>query len=301
MTSKLNIKVTQSQSGINLRKMLKEHLQLSAKVINHAIDSGLVFVNKKKETHGSIKLKSGDTVVCNIDIADKPQSNRNIKIEVLYECDSFIAFNKPPGIPSQKTRDPNRFTMEEAGQKYWRDKKNGGTLILLHRLDRDTSGVLLFAKNKKSAQKGFDMFKKREVKKEYMALCSGKIRPLEGQWNTYLAKGGERSGKEFFHSVRSGGLSAKTLYRVSEQSIEYTLVHLKPHTGRTHQLRVHLAEAGMPIVGDNLYGDRENVSVSHHLLHAHRLNLPTEPCAEIVAPFPGSFLQFAKECGIEIK
>jgi len=301
MTSKLCIKVSQSQSGLNLRKLLKEHLQLSAKKINRAIDSGTVFVNQKKETHGSIKLKNGDTVECNINSTDKAQSNQELKCDVLYECDAFIAFNKPPGIPSQKTKDPNRFTMEEAAQKYWRNEKKGGSLILLHRLDRDTSGVLLFAKNKLSAQKGFELFKNREVKKEYVALCYGKIKPLEGQWNNFLAKGGKRSGKEFYHSVRSGGMSAKTIYNVVEQGLEYSLVNLKPFTGRTHQLRVHLSEAGAPIVGDSLYGIRDKLSVTHHMLHAHKLELPIEVKADIVAPFPDSFTRFVKENGLNIK
>jgi 23S rRNA pseudouridine1911/1915/1917 synthase len=299
MNNTNTIKVNRSQNGFSLRQVLKECLELSSKQINRYIDNGQVFVNKKKETHGSSKLRSGDLIECNINSSDKTQSKKPVKIEVLFEDDDFYAINKPPGIPSQKTKDAKRITIESLIHNECR-KRNEKPYILLHRLDRDTSGVLLFAKHKSSSQIGFELFKHREIKKEYIALCKGNLHPKSGKWENYLDKKGKRSGKDYYESVRSGGMPAKTSYNVLEQSKMYSLVHLKPHTGRTHQLRVHLSEAKAPIVGDTLYDTRQSDQISHHLLHAYKLFIPSENPVEISAPFPDSFTTFADQCQLKL-
>lgn len=195
-------------------------------------------------------------------------------IRVLYEDGSLLAVEKPAGLPSEPTRDPKRPNVLVAFKR---------AVGLPHRLDLDTSGVLVLAKTKEALAKLNAAFEARSARKLYEALVHGDLAG-ERRIESFLARGGSRGGKEFFASVRSGGKKAITVVRALRKEGERTRVECELLTGRTHQLRVHLSEAGHPIVGDELYGAPrgEHARVGRFLLHARVLELEHPDSGELV-------------------
>jgi RluA family pseudouridine synthase len=264
-------------SGLNLRQALKLFTGLSSKQVKAAIDSRRVRVDGRVEQHGSTKLRVGQRLIWEAPTLahPAPRSDRaDFKVEVLFKNDHYLVVDKPPGIPSQRTKDPRRPTVEGKVLDWCR---NRGVLevSLAHRLDRDTSGVLVFGIGKGATESLMKWFKHRMIQKTYYALTKGVAPKGSGVWETHQGRVSSRGGRQVFGSVRSGGQSAVTGYRVLGSRAGHSLWELKPKTGRTHQLRVHLSEAGFPIVGDHLYGRRDDCDVEpHHLLHAGCLALP---------------------------
>lgn len=205
------------------------------------------------------------------------------EIRVLHEDDALLVVDKPAGMPSEPTRDPERETVLGS----FKDRAVG----LPHRLDLDTSGVILLAKTREALAKLNASFENRECTKVYEALVHGHFEG-EKTIETFLGSAGQKGDKERFKSVRSGGKKAITTVRALEQRGKKTRVAVEILTGRTHQIRVHLSEAGHPIVGDDLYGapDGEHARVGRFLLHARVLTFvhPTtgeKMTVESVVPF----------------
>jgi RluA family pseudouridine synthase len=183
-------------------------------------------------------------------------------IPILYEDRSVIAIDKPPGwmlVPHswQKTTRNLQAAIASsiAGREFWARSRNLKFLRHVHRLDADTSGVLLFAKSFGAVETYSDLFEGRKMEKTYWAVVAGA--PKQNEWTCRLKLGpdprqigrnkvDERAGKE-----------AETHFKVLETRGKFTLVEAKPVTGRTHQIRVHLKESGLPIIGDELYGKLE--------------------------------------------
>lgn len=301
--------VSAAQSGQKLRQILKTLTGLSSKNVNGLIDNGQVQVNQKTERYGSTSLKVGQKIIWHDNneeqkSKDKPKLSASLgDPQRVFDNDELLVICKPPGIPSQRTRDAKRLNAEDWVQQ-WGKKQGYGRLILTHRLDRDTSGLLLFGKGERAATRCTEWFKHRQIQKTYLALCHGQAPNKPGQWEQFLGKGPIIGGRQAFAVVRSGGQKARTSYRILGSQKRYSLWQLQPHTGRTHQLRVQLAHAGHPIVGDDLYGDRRAQSEApHHLLHAGGLKLPEESGVEqeLLAPLPPDFAAFLKSTGLQQK
>jgi RluA family pseudouridine synthase len=175
-----------------------------------------------------------------------------------------------------------------------------GELFLLHRLDVGTSGAVALARDAGVHRELTAAFGARRVEKRYLALAWGHPRPRDGEWSQPL--GPDRRDRRRM-KVDPEGRPARSAYRTLAEGPHVTLLELVPHSGRTHQLRVHLAAAGHPIVGDDLYGGprhrgvrdralRQALAPAHTLLHAWRLVLPAPPLPEpvaVVAPLPPAF------------
>lgn len=302
-----NHRVTSSQSGQKLRQILKGLLGWSSKKVNECIDCGLVKVNGKIEKFGSRSLKAGDVLLFpsmegggGKSLDNKKRRSRSPAFvldrgitdqDFALDREDLLVFLKPAGIPSQRTRDPKRVTAEGLVQD-WARKKGYGRVVLTHRLDRDTSGLLLFGKGEVAATMCMDWFKHRKVKKTYFALCRGVTKEVSGTWQQFLGTGQQKGGRQQYRVVRSGGAKAITDYQVLESRQGHSLWRLNPQTGRTHQLRVQLQDHGFPIVGDDLYGGAQGHPQSaHHLLHAGELLLPPESGLNkaLRAPWPNGF------------
>jgi RluA family pseudouridine synthase len=197
------------------------------------------------------------------------------RVAVLHEAPSLLVVAKPPGVPTEPTRDPARPSVISLLRAAL-GLPAAAFLQVPHRLDLDTSGVLLVARHRAMAAALGEAFARRTIEKTYLAVVHGCPRSDAGTWSSFLAPVERSARATRWGSVRAGGKRAVTDYRVLRDDGDRSLVECRPRTGRTHQLRVHLAEAGHPIVGDELYGAPrgEHARVGRFLLHAWRLVVP---------------------------
>ena len=183
-------------------------------------------------------------------------------IPILYEDRSVIAVDKPRGwmlVPHswQKT---NRnlqaaITSSIAARDFWARSRNLKFLRHVHRLDADTTGILLFAKSPGAVETFSDLFEGRKMEKTYLAVVTGQPKPNEWTCHLRLAPDPRQPGK--MKADPLNGKESETHFKVLDTAGKFTLVEAKPVTGRTHQIRVHLLDSGLPIVSDELYGKRE--------------------------------------------
>ncbi len=190
---------------------------------------------------------------------------------VLFEDESFIAFDKPSGLLVA----PDRWDKKRENLADLIHEQLSPNFFNVHRLDRDTSGVILVAKTKKALDAASRLFHSREVQKRYVAIAHGAPKEEKGTIRIPIVKDEERPGKM---KTARHGKPAVTDFEVVERFRRYALVKLVPHTGRTHQIRVHLAAIGCPIACDRFYGDGRGLMLSelkkHYKQHADRPERP---------------------------
>ncbi len=231
---------------------------------------GAVHVDERPCRNPSDWVRSGVRVAVVVDEA-KLFGVEPGPVRVLYEDRWVIAVDKPPGLPTHPTLDPARPTAVGAVKALLAARGGQNPYLgVHHRLDRDTSGVLLFAKDPAANPALAAAFAERAVNKRYLAVAAGPL--LEPRTVRDHLGPLPGSGKRTKHgAVRSGGALAETHFEPLERRDRGTLVSAEPRTGRTHQIRVHLAGLGAPILGDGLYGGPPAARV---MLHAARLALP---------------------------
>jgi RluA family pseudouridine synthase len=183
-------------------------------------------------------------------------------IPILYEDRSVIAIDKPRGwmlapVSWQQTSRNLQAAIESSivGHDFWAGSRGLKFLRHVHRLDADTSGVLLFAKSPGAVERFFELFETRQMHKTYLAIAVGE--PKQTEWTCELKLAPDRKR---FHRMKVDavhGKSCETHFKVLERRGKLSLIEARPVTGRTHQIRVHLTESGLPIVGDELYGNLE--------------------------------------------
>lgn len=245
--------VKETYEGKRLLSMLKEKLknQYSVSDIRYAITRHRLRLNGRVERFESTKLKKNDHLEI---ILEKKPSFLFEKERVLFEDEYLCIYNKPAGIAvSEKEGLAALFS-----------------LFPVHRLDRDTTGALLFAKNASILQELIALFKKQEVEKSYLALVSPSPLENKGVIEKPLIKVGHKEGIVKWKEGRKG-LFAKTLWTLEKRFDDKALLRCQPITGRTHQIRVHLSSMGSPLVGDVHYGSRHTKAL-RPLLHAERLS-----------------------------
>ncbi|HTR40150.1 MAG TPA: RluA family pseudouridine synthase [Pseudomonadales bacterium] len=183
-------------------------------------------------------------------------------IPILYEDRSVIVIDKPPGwmlIPhswQKTTRNLQAaITSSIAGRDFWARSRNLKFLRHVHRLDADTSGILLFAKSPGGVETFSDLFESRKMEKTYLAAVAGA--PKQDEWTCRLALAPDPRQFGKMKVDARAGKDSETHFKVLQTGGKFSLVEARPVTGRTHQIRVHLLESGLPIVGDELYGRRE--------------------------------------------
>ncbi len=245
------------------------------------------------------QLKRGQTVVVTWPKQEKatlPKADIPIPFPILFEDDEMIVINKPAGIvvhPAAGHLDGNTLVeilRPKFQQGPWPEESRAG---LVHRLDRDTSGVIVLAKNPEAHSKLSKQFANRSTKKTYLALVRGAMPVDEGTIESHLAR---HPGKRQRFAVSSDrGRWASTKFFVRERfGKTATLVELQPLTGRTHQIRVHLESYGHPILGDHVYGQKDSNFdfITRHLLHAAKLEIhhpETNAAMKFEAPLPDDF------------
>lgn len=216
------------------------------------------------------------------------------KKDILYEDKNYLAFNKPAWLPTQGTRVSVIYSLENQLKELTGIK----TLMAIHRLDRQTSGIVLFGKNSEATGKMMKQFSSRNVEKKYLARVSPP--PTQNEWEVkgYLVRNHKKLPLDYFNLVteetKKGKFSHST-FKVLETKNNISLVQACPITGRTHQLRIHLASSGSPIIGDTVYGPFKTAKEFGNpriQLHAAYLQFPIgNTKIEINAPLPADFYE----------
>ena len=247
---------------------------LSRTNVQRLIEEGNILVNGQKKKI-SYKVQIGDNIEINIPEAKETSIKaENIPVEVVYEDNDIIVVNKPKGMVVHPANGNPDGTLVNAIMAMCKGSLSGiGGEIrpgIVHRLDKDTSGLLIVAKNDLAHINMSNQIKDRQVKKIYIALAKGNIYEDEATINMPIGRSTKDRKKM---AVRKDGKEAVTHFKVLKRYKDYTLLEVKIDTGRTHQIRVHMAEIGHPVVGDMVYSKGKNeFGVEGQMLHAQSLD-----------------------------
>ncbi len=246
---------------------------LSRVAIQRMIENENILVNEKK-AKASYKLNCGDKISIKLeDIKESKLEAEDIPLEVVYEDNDIIVINKQKGLVVHPGNGNPNGTLVNAILARCKDSLSGiGGEIrpgIVHRIDKDTSGLLIIAKNDKAHINMSNQIKEHKVIKTYIALARGKIKENEATINMPI---GRNPNDRVKMAVVKNGKEAITHVKVLEKFADYTFIEVKIETGRTHQIRVHLAKIGYPLVGDYVYSNGKNpFNVKGQMLHSYRL------------------------------
>ena len=275
------------KQGTRLDRYVVERCpQLSRTQAQRLIVGGNIKVNDRVAKAG-LKLNTGDRV--NIIIPCTPPSSlapEAIPLNIVYEDDDLLVIDKPAGLAIHPAPGHPSHTLVNAILSYVPDlPDSNGSLRpgIVHRLDKDTSGVMVVAKNSQAQLNLIDQFKARSVVKAYLVLVKGHLTPEDGAIEALIGRS-LRNRKRM--AVVAEGREARTQYHVAKYIGNYTLLEVRPETGRTHQIRVHLSAIGYPVVGDTMYGVK-SAYLPRQFIHAS--------CLGFTLPSSGEYVEFKSE------
>jgi 23S rRNA-/tRNA-specific pseudouridylate synthase len=275
--------VTSRENGLRLVYFLQKRVSasLSARFWKRTVEKSLCKVNGFRERFGSKVLKTGDWVELEASWKSVMKEKEEMDCPILLQDDMLTIVSKPAGIVSED--------------------KNFAPLLLTHRLDKDTSGLLILAKSTQAKDLVIGLFAKREIHKKYLAIVQGSVKNDQGVCKSLLARKRTFQGGAIWGSSHRG-LEAVTEWQCLSRSENASLILCQPKTGRTHQIRVHMAELGHPILGDYQYGRKGLGSFwKRQLLHAQQLEF-THPkdqsSIQLEAPLPDDFLEAQESLGL---
>lgn len=266
--------------------------------IQKLISQGLASVNGDVITKSGHHLDGGELIALHIPPARASTlTPENIPLDIIYEDGDCLIINKPVNIVVHPSVGHDQGTLVHAVLGYAPDltgigeEKRPG---VVHRLDKDTSGLIIFSKNDQAHQWLQRQFKERKVEKTYMAITDGHPPTPTGRIEAGIGR--DPKQRQRMAALPQGkSRKAITIYHEIERFPEHALLELRPITGRTHQIRVHLAFIGAPVLGDKVYGRRKvSIPVERQMLHAARLVLPLrgeQNTSEFSAPLPEDFQQ----------
>lgn len=281
----LEVQISGSQNGITVEEGMKTLMGISGRMIQRLTRINGIQVNGKK-SHLNARLKSGDRLQVSIfekeDYGVEPEA---IPIDVLFEDEHILVVNKQPGIAVHPTEPGQMGTLAHGIAFHYQLQGLETKVRHIHRLDKDTSGVLMVAKHG-LAQAILDAdLREKKITRTYIAVAAGIFKETKGTINLPI-------GRDRHHPTRrrvsNGGDPAVTHYEVIEQYTKGALVRLHLETGRTHQIRVHLSHIGHPLYGDGLYGGPK-IGIERQALHGERIHFHhpfTHQEMEIAAPIP---------------
>ncbi len=291
--------VEDGMAGERLDQVLAARLpSLSRAQAQRLIKAGEATVNGRP-SKPSYRAQVGDEINAHIpDETPEEVLPEDIALDVIYEDEVLLAVSKPAGMVVHPALGHPSGTLVNAVLAHCpRVAEVGGPdrAGIVHRLDKDTSGLILVAKDEATRAALQRQFKRRQVAKTYLALVEDHMHPREGVIDAPIGRD-KRQRKKM--AVVKSGRPARTMYRTVEYLPGYTLLEVRPHTGRTHQIRVHLSWMGYPIVGDAVYGyRRQRLLTARHFLHAARLRFAhpvTGEDVELEAPLPPELADILK-------
>ena len=282
----LSYQIDKDEHYDNVLHVLKEQFLLSDRLITKLKKANKIYLNSLP-TYTKKSVTVGDTVSVLIDF-EEDNSNivaSNIPLNIIYEDDYLLVLNKPANIAIH----PSILHFDNSlsnGVKFYFDKLGLKKKIrIVNRLDRNTSGIVIFAKNEYIQECLIKQMKTNEFKKEYLAIAKGILESKSGTLNFPIAR---KEGSIIERTVTSDGDSAITHYDVVKEFNNLSLVHIVLETGRTHQIRVHFSHIGHPILGDTLYGSPSKL-INRQALHSYKLTFihpVTKKVVSLEAPLP---------------
>ena len=306
----LTFKIEADQAGARLDTYLASQIESWSRArLQRLIENEDVLVNGKV-AKPSYKLREADEIEVELVApATDVFAPENIPIDIVYEDDTLVVVNKAAGLVVHPASVTPSGTLANELAYHFQKLPGAGTGVrpgIVHRLDRDTSGLLVVAKTEAALENLSDQFRDRSVYKSYVALVHGRVLSNSGKIDQPLAR--DRSNRTRMAVVR-GGRNALTLYRVRSAFDRFTLLEVELKTGRTHQIRVHLAWMKHPVVADETYGGgRDNTiqdprlrarirALNRHFLHAEKLGFKHPKTGEFVkfeSPLPAELLQMVE-------
>ncbi len=299
-------------AGTRLDAFLAEKIDgWSRSRLKRLIDDGDVLVNEK-EVRASYKVREGDEI--EVELTELPATHfepEDIPLDVVFEDEYLAVINKPAGMVVHPGAGVPKGTLANAIAFHFEIADSGGSdrLGIVHRLDKDTSGLIVVAKNEQIAEELSRQFHDREVEKSYIALVHGSIEQNSGTIDAPIARDKHNRLKM---RVAQAGRNALSLWKVKQRFEKFTLVDVDIKTGRTHQIRVHLAYINHPVVGDATYNEGRDNSVANievkkaiktlgrFFLHAEKLSFThpvTKERLNFNVPLPPSLSSFLATLG----
>lgn len=245
----------------------KEFTKLSKNNIKSLLSKEMVTVNNSVQTRYDYLVKKGDKIVIR---ETKIKVKRYQKdINIIYEDDDLLVINKPAGLLTIATNKEKEFTLYHFASNYIKEKNKNNKIFIIHRLDKETSGIVIFAKNQKTKNLFQNSWDRNILYRGYYAVVEGTLKNKEGTIKSYLT---ENSAYMVYSTTKDNGKLAITNYKVIKENKKYSLLDINIKTGRKNQIRVHMMENGNVIVGDKKYGSNIN-TINRMALHAYKLEL----------------------------
>jgi 23S rRNA pseudouridine1911/1915/1917 synthase len=295
--SVIYISVTENSDRLD-RYLSQELSELSRSRIQQLIEQGHVQINDQVCISKKIHLKTGDRITLEIPAIQPLQIQAaDIPLDILYEDDELIILNKPAGLVVHPAPGHPDGTLVNAILAHCPNLPGIGGVQrpgIVHRLDKDTTGAIAIAKTDLAYQHLQAQLQAKTARREYLGLVYGVPKTETGSIDLPIGRNPQDRKKMAIVSVEDGGRTAVTHWQVQERLANYTLIHFQLETGRTHQIRVHSAKMGHPIVGDPVYGSGRSVGVNlpGQALHAWKLQLQhplSGNLVQVTAPPPPSF------------
>ena len=288
MESKLIIDVPDEETGERIDSFLSEKTDFTRTRIQQLIKDRNITVNGKP-TKSSYKIEENDEIAIEVPEVETTEIKpENIKIDIVYEDSDIAVINKQAGLVVHPAHGHYSGTLVNAILYHIKDLSGINGEIrpgIVHRLDKDTSGLIVIAKNDKVHAALTEMFQEKKIRKTYLAILKGKLNKSEGKIVTQIGRDKNDRKKMTVIDDAAKGKNAITNYRVISQNKLFTLVKVNIETGRTHQIRVHMRHLGYPILGDSVYGRKDNEK--RQMLHAYKL--------EFIHPVTGRQMEFTGE------
>lgn len=283
----LTLKITKQYDGVQIKTVLRKHFGMSsALIIALKADANGILLNGEHAT--VVQTLSVDDALT-INIVEKQSDNivpTSMDLDILYEDEDILAVNKPAGIPTHPSIRHYTDTLANGVTDYYKDTPF--TFRAVNRLDKDTSGIVLIAKNRFAAEALSEQIRTKKVQKTYLALCCGNLPASSGTIDAPIT----RDEGIIKRRIAPDGQPSQTRYAVLKCNEQFSLIQANPLTGRTHQIRLHMAYLGAPLYGDFLYG--KEIPGTRTMLHCSKLTFLhpfTKEETEITAQPPPDFIK----------
>ena len=286
----MEITYTIEENNKTIKQILKERLFISDRLLTFLKKNSLILYNNDKITNLNILARLNSTVTVDLNFEEDNNNIVPIKMDlkIIYEDEALLIIDKPAGIPVHYTNSLSN------GVKYYFDSINLKKKIRpVNRLDRNTSGIVIFAKNQYIQECLIHQMQTKEFKKTYLAVVEGHLKKLNGTIDAPITR---KENSIIERCVAENGEKSITHYKVLKQNFEknYDIVECLLETGRTHQIRVHLSYIGHPLIGDTLYGNNSKY-ISRQALHAYKVEFIhpiTNKLTQFTSDLPKDFVSF---------